>query len=299
MNHLSHLLYFEDEANLAHVLAQELGLVPEPIHQHRFPDGEHKLRLPSHLSGHVGLLRSLHQPNEKLTALMLSAHTARELGAQRLSLIAPYLCYMRQDIAFEPGEAVSQRIVGQFLSSLFDAVITVDPHLHRTASLSDVMPHIHTQVLSAAPLLSDWIATQFHQPLLMGPDSESVQWVSAAAQRHGFDFSVCEKLRHGDHSVAVQLPRMDVQGRAVVLMDDIASSGQTLAVAARQLLAAGAASVDVAVTHALFAGDALEVIAQSGVRHVWSTDCIQHASNVVSVGALLAQTLKSPEGSPS
>ncbi|MCZ4328253.1 ribose-phosphate pyrophosphokinase-like domain-containing protein, partial [Brachybacterium paraconglomeratum] len=86
------------------------------------------------------LYRSLDQPNEKLVELLLAARTARTLGAPHLTLVAPYLPYMRQDIAFSPGEAVSQRIVGPFLASLVDAVITVDPHLHRVASLRDVVP---------------------------------------------------------------------------------------------------------------------------------------------------------------
>jgi ribose-phosphate pyrophosphokinase len=124
------LLYFEDETQFALQLAHDAGLTPALIQRHRFPDGELKLRLPSALPSHVVVLRSLVNPNEKLVELLLVARTARSLGAQRLTLVAPYLAYMRQDIAFHPGEVVSQRVVGQFLASLFDAVITVDPHLH-------------------------------------------------------------------------------------------------------------------------------------------------------------------------
>ena len=102
---------------------------------------------------------------------------------------------------------------------------------------------------------------------------------------------MCTKERHGDRSVTIALPPLDVQGRAVVLLDDMASTGHTLAQATRLLLQAGAASVDVAVTHALFAGDALEVIARAGVSRIWSTDCIAHATNAVSVTPLIADEL--------
>ncbi len=81
-------------------------------------------------------------------------------------------------------------------------------------------------------------------------------------------------------------------GRAVVILDDVASTGHTVATAARLLLAAGAASVDVAVTHALFAGDALQLLRDAGVAHVWSTDCIEHASNAIAIAPLLAQALR-------
>lgn len=285
------LLHFEDEAAGAARIAAAAGMAHAPIACHRFPDGELKLRLPAALPPHVALLRSLAQPNEKLVELLLAAQTARTLGAARLTLLAPYLAYMRQDMAFTPGEAVSQRIVGRFLAGLFDAVITVDPHLHRVATLEEAVPVPRAVVLSGAPLLADLIARQRPGALLVGPDEESAQWVAQAAARHGFDHTVCRKIRHGDRQVEIELPAYDVRGRCVVLLDDVASSGHTLAQAARGLLAAGAASVDVAVTHALFAGDAGQLLWDAGVRQVWSTDCIAHPSNAVSMAPALAAAL--------
>jgi ribose-phosphate pyrophosphokinase len=224
--------------------------------------------------------------------LLLAARTACTLGATQLTLIAPYLAYMRQDMAFMPGEAVSQRIVGSFLADLFDTVITVDPHLHRIQHLDEAIPVSRTVVLSGAPLLADLIAQRRPQALLVGPDEESAQWVAQAAARHGFDHAVCRKIRHGDRYVDISLPDTQVRGRTVVLLDDVASSGHTLAQAARGLLAAGAASVDVAVTHALFAGDAGPLLWQAGIRQVWSTDCIAHPSNAVSMASAIATALQ-------
>ena len=240
----------------------------------------------------------MNDPNEKLIELLLAAQTARSLGASHLTLVAPYLAYMRQDIAFLPGEAVSQRIVGGFLAGLFDAVITVDPHLHRVATLQEAVPAARAIALSAAPLWSDWIAAHRPRALLIGPDEESAQWIAMAAARHGFDHAVCRKLRHGDRSVEVELPAMAVMGRNVVLLDDVASTGHTVARAAQQLLAAGAASVDVAVTHALFSGDALKLMQDAGVTEVWSTDCVDHPSNVVSMAGTIAAALAERQTSP-
>lgn len=285
------LLHFEDEHESALRLASAAGLRSAQIERHRFPDGELKLRLPVSLPGSVVLLRTLDHPNEKLLELLLAARAARELGARRLTLVAPYLAYMRQDVAFLPGEAVSQRIVGRFLADLFDAVITVDPHLHRVATLREAIPVPRAIALTGAHLLADLIAGRRQRPLLVGPDAESAQWIAQAAAHHGFDHAVCRKTRHGDRAVEIELPPMSVAGRAVVLLDDVASTGQTLARAARLLLGASAASVDVAVTHALFAGDALQVILDAGVGEVWSTDCISHSSNAVSVAPLIAAAL--------
>ena len=109
---------------------------------------------------------------------------------------------------------------------------------------------------------------------------------------HGLDHAACEKVRYGDKHVDIQLPpSCSFQGRHVVLIDDVASSGRTLAMAARLVLGQGAASVDVAVTHALFAEDAIAVIQEAGIRHIWSTDCIAHDSNVIEIAQTLAQAL--------
>jgi ribose-phosphate pyrophosphokinase len=289
------VLAFDDERDTGSALARALSVPLLPIERHRFPDGELKLRLPAALPPCVVLLRSLHRPNEKLVELMLAAPAARELGAQRLVLACPYLAYMRQDIAFLPGEAVSQRHVASLLASRFDAVVTVDPHLHRIASLQQVMPGCEALSVSAAALLGAWVAQHVSQPLLLGPDEESAPWVLEAARACTpvADHGSCVKQRHGDRDVQVTLPpALDCRNRSVVLIDDVASTGRTLAVAARLVLAAAARSVDVAVTHALFVGDAVAELQAAGVGRIWSTDCVPHASNVVTVMPLLAAVLQ-------
>lgn len=290
------LLYFADERAAALRLAAALEIPAAEIERHRFPDEELRLRLPVDAQGALAetllLYRSLDRPNEKLVELLLVAGEARRLGVQRLLLAAPYLAYMRQDMAFRPGEVVSQQIIGAFLAEHFDALVTVDPHLHRIATLSEAVPRGVALSLSGAPLLAGLIATRLDNPLLIGPDAESRQWIEAAAAVHGWDFAVCSKVRHGDHAVDISLPTLDVRGRALVLLDDVASSGRTLARASELLLEAGAASVDVAVTHALFAPGALEAIRAAGVGEVWSSDCIAHPSNAVAVAPLLAEALR-------
>ena len=287
------VLAFAGELAQGRALAAQLGVDCEQVHVHRFPDGELRLQLPARLPQRIVVLRSLHQPNDKLVELTIAAPAARDLGARELILVCPYLAYMRQDMAFSPGEAVSQRHVAALLAGLFDGLVTVDPHLHRIASLDAVMPGCRTRTPTAAALLGDWVAQHVPRPLLLGPDEESAQWVGEAGRHRRIEHAVCRKQRRGDRDVSVWLPDLDLRGRAVVLMDDVASTGRTLVEACRASLVAGAASVDVAVTHALFVGDALDELRRAGARHVWSTDAVPHECAGVPLANLLAEAVRS------
>jgi ribose-phosphate pyrophosphokinase len=220
------------------------------------------------------------------------ARAAQELGARDVTLIAPYLAYMRQDSAFMPGEVVSQKVIGRLLAELFDAVVTVDPHLHRVATLTEAVPLARAVALSAAPLIGHFVAMRGRNPMLVGPDAESAQWVHVAATFNGLPWTVCRKTRHGDTEVDVELPSDEIRGREVVLVDDVASSGHTLAAAARALLAAGAARVDAVVTHAVLAPEAGATLKAAGITEFWSTDTVPHDSNALSVVPLIADALR-------
>jgi ribose-phosphate pyrophosphokinase len=285
------VLGFPEYREPAQRLAETAGLPYADVDIHSFPDGESRVRLPQQLPEQVILCRSLDQPNRKLVELELAAATALQLGAQRLTLVAPYLCYMRQDTAFRPGEAVSQRIVGELLARRFDTLITTDPHLHRTQQLQEAVPVRRAVALSAAPVMATYLAQRDDNPLLIGPDEESAQWVSAIAAPGGLDYGVARKRRLGDREVRVRLPELAFTGRHIVLVDDMVSTGHTLAEAARQLAALQPASLSVLVTHALFVGDALARLHAAGVGDICSTDSVLHPSNRLCLDRLLAEAL--------
>jgi ribose-phosphate pyrophosphokinase len=220
--------------------------------------------------------------------LLFTARTARALGAKRLILVAPYLCYMRQDIAFTPGEAVSQRIVGRFLADLFDTVITVDPHLHRVHELKDAVPATHAVALSAAPLMGQFLRTQLPDALLLGPDEESAQWVQTVAQNAGWEFAVARKTRSGDRHVSIQLPEISFRNRNVVLVDDMISTGHTVAQTARLLKDAGARHIHCAVTHALGLQESTQLLQDAGIESIWCSDSLVHACSVIRLAPALA-----------
>ena len=141
----------------------------------RFPDGETYVRLDSGVAGRaVVLVATLDRPDPKFLPLAFVAATARELGASRVGLIAPYLAYMRQDRRFHPGEAITSQLFAHHLSGIADWLITIDPHLHRVSALSNIYT-IPAISVHASPLLADWIKNSVQSPLLIGPDEESVQ----------------------------------------------------------------------------------------------------------------------------
>jgi ribose-phosphate pyrophosphokinase len=183
-------------------LAARLGLPLNEIALHRFPDGELRVTVgPAAMTTVV--YASLDQPNEKLVALMFASEALRRGGAKRLVLVAPYLCYMRQDAAFHDGEAVSQKVIGRLLAGGFDRVITVDAHLHRTQRIEDVFPDIAADDLSAMPAMAEALRASGLDPrtVVVGPDEESRPWVADLAGRLRLDHAVASKTRRSDRSV--------------------------------------------------------------------------------------------------
>ena len=209
----------------------------------------------------VVLLRSLHRPNEKLVELLIAAPAARELGAQHLSLVCPYLAYMRQDIAFSPGEAVSQRQS----AACWPAASTPYSRWTLTCTASprcgEVMPGCRARVV-VGRRADRRVGRAAGEST---PADRPGRGVGAMGARGGTGLltggrpcmlpeAAPRRSRRAGHVAG----GLDCRGRAVVLVDDMASTGRTLGATARLVLAAGAASVDVAVTHALFVGNALD-----------------------------------------
>jgi ribose-phosphate pyrophosphokinase len=279
-------------------IAARLGLASDEFAVHSFPDGEIRVTVKP-AAAVASVYATLDRPNEKLLALLLASEALRRGGARRLVLVAPYLCYMRQDAAFQPGEAISQLAVGRLLAGAFDRVVTVDAHLHRTTDIHDVFPGIEADNLSAMPAIADALRATGFDPatLVVGPDSESEVWVRDLAGRLGLAHMAARKTRHGDRSVDIELPEPQaVAGRPVLLVDDLVSSGGTLVVCARTLMAAGAMLIDAVVTHALFPPETEVAFADAGIRSIRSTNSVPHPTNAIALDALLAGALQSEIG---
>lgn len=284
---------FPNGAGHAAALAGCLGIAFAPIGHHRFPDGESLVQVnPAMAPGCSLICCSLVDPNAKLVDLLLAASALRDNGAQQVMLVAPYLGYMRQDMAFAPGQAVSQRVVGRLLADHFDGVLTVDPHLHRIAALGDAVPGIAAVSVSAASVLAAALG-EASDTVLAGPDAESRQWVEAIGHPAGLPVLVGAKQRHGDRAVTVTFDQPDmVRGRRVVLVDDVISSGTTLARAAEALLAAGASSVEVLATHCLASADDLARLTAAGITRIRATDSVAGPVATIPLAGLLADAIR-------
>jgi ribose-phosphate pyrophosphokinase len=277
----------------AQAIAHRLSAAAAPIDVHTFPDAELRVTV-APPSSTVVIYASLHHPQDKLIAVLFASEALRRMGAKRLVLVAPYLCYMRQDQAFRPGEAVSQRVVCHLLSDAFDRVVTVDAHLHRVSKLADAFPRIEADNLSAMGPIAEALKTQGLDPatILIGPDAESEQWVKTLAERLGLSHTVAQKRRRGDATVDIALPDASaVAGRPVLLVDDIVSSGGTLKTCARALLASGAGPIEAVVTHALFDAAAVDDFKRAGIRRIRSTTSVPHSTNEFALDGLIASAL--------
>lgn len=274
MNSQSELIALPGSEDLAGTLGRMLDCPVRTLPCRRFPDGETCLALDPPPAAGVALVARLDDPDPRIPALLFAAELLRELGARRLGLVCPYLPYMRQDARFEPGQAVTSRMFAGWISRRFDWLVTVDPHLHRYRSLGEIYT-LDARVVGAAPALVEWIAAEVETPLIVGPDAESEQWVRAVAESGGFPWQVLAKTRNGDRDVVVggDLPA-GLADSTPVLVDDIVSSGATLAEAAGLLIRNGARPPVCVAVHGLFAPGALECLRRAGIERIVCTDSV-------------------------
>lgn len=286
------MLPFPGMETLARAIAASSGAAVRPIGLHRFPDAESLVTLPSDIArGDIAIVATLRDPDRLALPLRFAAATAREFGATRVGLIAPYLGYMRQDRRFAPGQAVSAPLFARFLGESFDWLVSVDPHLHRIARLDDIfaMPAIR---VATAPLIAAWIAAEVPDAVLLGPDSESQQWVADVARQSGRPYEILRKQRRGDRAVEITVPQsVDLRRCRPVILDDIASSGRTMAQTVERVVAAGGKAPVCILIHAVFAGDACEDIRAAGAARIVTTDTIPHPTNAISVAESLASAV--------
>ncbi|MCL4679007.1 MAG: ribose-phosphate pyrophosphokinase [Alphaproteobacteria bacterium] len=287
------LFAYPGAERLADMLANHSRCERGALNLHRFPDGESLIQIQSDIKSHeIAILCSLDRPDDKAVPLMFFAQTAKEFGAKSVTLIAPYLGYMRQDKRFHEGEAVTSAIFASFLSENFDSLITVDPHLHRYKNLNELYT-IPTKTVHASGAIADWIGENIKNPVLIGPDEESDQWVSKVAQKAEAPYAVLQKTRRGDTQVEISVPEIDkYKDHTPVLVDDIISTARTMIETVKRLKRAGMNPPVCIGVHALFAGDAFEALKQSGAGRVVSCNTVAHETNAIDVSGLLAAAWK-------
>ena len=282
-------------SRLAERVAEQLKCELTKPEFRRFPDGELYVRIPADVKGEdVAIIQSTcYPPNQNYMELLLLLDAARDLGAEEVTAIIPYLAYARQDKRFKEGEAVSLQTIVKLIESVgTDKVYTVDMHAHRIGDIKEIFK-IPARNLSAAPLLAKYLADnhQLKDPVIIGPDEEAERWAKGAGEALDADWDYMIKERLGPKEVKIKPRKLEVEGRDAMVIDDIISTGETMVEAIKILKNHGARKIYAACIHAVLAGDALEKVRKAGAEDIFATDTIERKISKVSVAPLIADAI--------
>ena len=285
-------LLFELSATpgLAEALCREVGCNRGKLVRRQFPDQETYVRFETSVARRdVILLCTLDRPDTKTLPLLFTAAAARAQGARSVGLVAPYLAYLRQDQAFQEGEAVTSRTFAELLSQQIDWLVTLDPHLHRYESLEAIYS-LQALNVSSARAIGDWVRREVDQPVIIGPDEESRQWAEKIGEVANAQVTILSKHRSDDYSVSIDGTAVaDIAIGTPVIIDDIASSARTMIETVELLRRNRRANPVCAVVHPIFAGDAYTRLLNAGPRRIVSTNSIPHSSNGIDISEALAE----------
>jgi len=256
----------------------------------KFPDGETYVRILSDVKDkNVVLICTLNEPNEKIIPLYFLSKTSKFMGAKNVCLVAPYLAYMRQDKMFNPGEGITSTYFAEFISKFVDGIITIDPHLHRLKSLSEVYK-IPNMAVHATNEISKWIKEHIKNPVLIGPDAESKQWVSEVAKKAEAPYIVLQKIRYSDYDVNISIPELaDFKNATPVLVDDIISTAHTMMETIEHLKKEKMKPAVCIGVHAVFSGNAYQELMHCGVDKIVTCNTIVHPTNAIDLSDKLAK----------
>ncbi len=259
------------ERNLAEQLGAELVTVESKV----FPDGETYIRLPRDVSGSpVVIVQSLYPDQDRrLVELLLAVDTCKDMGASRIVAVVPYMAYARQDRRFRDGEPISIKLVLKMLGYVGAThLLTVD--MHKSESLN-YFPGKFLE-LTVLPTICAEVLPELKEPLVLAPDLGALKRARIVAEKFKLQYDYLEKFRDRVTGEVTMKPKQfDVGGRDVIIVDDIISTGGTIAKATKILKSMGARKVYVAVAHALMVGNAYERIIESGVDLVLTANTIR------------------------
>ena len=283
--------------SLSQSLIKSLDLEQGNLDLYKFPDGELYVKIKSVVTNRkIVIIDSLNQPNKKILALIFLIATLRDLGAMSVGMVSPYLAYMRQDSRFSPGEGITANYFAKLLSDNLDWLVTVNPHLHRHKNLNEIYS-IPTTVVQATDSIVSWIISNIKDPLLIGPDEESQQWISLIAKALNAPYIVLNKIRQGPKDVEIRVPDLSKYKKLTpVLVDDIISTAQTMIEAVRVLVESKMKAPVCIGVHAIFAGNSYIELQNSGAKLIITCDSIPHPSNGISLNNAIVMTLKLQRG---
>ncbi|KXA90653.1 hypothetical protein AKJ62_00360 [candidate division MSBL1 archaeon SCGC-AAA259D14] len=285
---------------LAEKVSKEINSKFVPVENKQFPDGEIYVRIPEKVQGEKTLIiQSTHQnPNQYYMELFLLLDAAKDLGAEKVSAVIPYFAYARQDKRFEPGEAISLQTVSKLIESAgADEIFLIDLHAHRIENPPEVFG-IPAYNLTAASTLARYVDENYDlkNPVILGPDEEAEQWAKKAGETIDADWDYMVKKRLGSKKVEITPRELEVEGRDVVIIDDIISTGGTMTEAIKILKEHNVKKIYACCTHPVLSNNALENIKNAGAEEVIGTDTIESEISKVSVAPVIAESIRQGEG---
>jgi len=274
-------------------LAAEMQIKAINTESRSFPDGESYIRIPEDVEQKdIVLLQSTDPPQDKhLVELFLVLDAAKDMNAKSVSVVVPYLAYARQDKRFRTGEAISSHTIIKIIEALqARSFVTFNVHKEDILRLFKI-PAVN---ISAIPALADHVAAMdLERPLVAAPDRGSVHLAQEVAERIGAESTFFEKHRDRETGeVETHSRRIDVAGRDVIIVDDIISTGSTIANVAKIVKKQKARRVVAACVHPVLAEGALPRMREAGVDQIVGTDCVDSPVSEVTVAPLLAQALR-------
>jgi ribose-phosphate pyrophosphokinase len=278
---------------LAAKVAWSLGENLTPIETRRFPDGERYIRIKGEVLRDVVVIQSTGYPqDENLMELFLLLKNLKSLGVERTRVVIPYFGYGRQERRFKSGEAVSAVIVAELLEAAgASEIYSINLHEKNIKEFFNIPVH----EISAMPLIANYIEQKIDNPMIIGPDKGALGFAQEVSAILKCECDYLDKVRISPEKVEMKPKNLDVEGRDVVIIDDIISTGGTIVSASKILRDLGANKVVVGCVHPVLVEDALLKIFAAGVDDVFATDTLKSDVSNISVAPLLSGYLKKYE----
>ncbi len=282
---------------LAYRVAKILNVDFGEIEVKKFPDGETYIRILSDVSGkRVIYINSLQRgPNDLIIETFYTVDTLKDLGAKEVHLVVPYMAYARQDERFNPGEAVSILSLAKLFKLLdVDSIYTIDMHLHRITDPVKVFGAKFYN-LTGVRELGKYVKKHYsiENTVVIGPDEEAEQWAKIMAEELGdLEYSVLEKKRISAEEVVIEAKDVNVEGKNIIIVDDIISTGGTIIEAVKALRKLGARDIIVTCVHPLLVGKAYNKLVKLGLLDIIGTDTVLSPISKVTVAPVIANALK-------
>lgn len=283
-NDIMKVICTEKSQVLATHIARALKTTVVSVRYSRFPDGEHYL-VTDETDDEMVIVGSV-VDNDSLVQLMLLADAC---DRSTNHLVLPYLAYARQDKRFRPGEPVSSRVIARALSMGVSDVITVN--IHDSGVLKSFT--VPAQNLSLAAGIGSYIRTLgLKNPLILAPDEGAMHFAENVASAGGWECDHLEKTRLSGVEVKMAPRQLSAKSRSVVIVDDIISTGGTIATAAGMLCQQGADDVCAACVHGVFTGGAYARLMATGIRDVVCSDTIERSCSRISAAEEIARAVR-------